>query len=61
MCEVLDICDSLERRARDLSGGQEQCCVIARALIRKPSLFLMDESLSSLDVRLKTQLRTEVA
>ena len=59
--DLTGITELLNRKAVHLSGGQKQRCAIARALISKPSLFLMDEPLSSLDARLKLQLRIEIA
>ena len=58
--EMLGIKDLLDRKAVHLSGGQKQRCAIARALISKPSLFLMDEPLSNLDAKLRVQMRVEI-
>jgi multiple sugar transport system ATP-binding protein len=50
----------LESRATRLSGGEMQRVAIGRALVRKPSIFLMDEPLSSLDAKLRGELRLEL-
>jgi multiple sugar transport system ATP-binding protein len=51
----------LERKPRQLSGGQRQRVAMGRAIVRDPSVFLMDEPLSNLDARLRVQMRAEVA
>lgn len=61
MAEVLGIDGLLKRKAEALSNGQKQRVSIARALVRRPKLFLMDEAFSALDTRLKAQLRLELA
>ena len=61
MAEVLGIDGLLKRKADALSNGQKQRVSIARALVRRPKLFLMDEAFSALDTRLKAQLRLELA
>lgn len=51
----------LDRRPGQLSGGQRQRVALARAMIRKPAAFLMDEPLSNLDAKLRTEVREELA
>ena len=50
----------LGRKPGTLSGGQQQRLAIARALVRKPQLFLFDEPLSNLDAKLRAQTRVEI-
>ncbi len=57
---VLGLSDLLGRRPRQLSGGQRQRVAMGRAIVRSPSVFLMDEPLSNLDAKLRVQMRSEV-
>ena len=59
--DLLGITELLDRKPPKLSGGQQQRVAIGRALVRNPSVFLMDEPLSNLDAKLRTQMRTELA
>jgi multiple sugar transport system ATP-binding protein len=58
--ELLHITSKLANRATKLSGGEMQRVAIGRALVRDPSIYLMDEPLSSLDAKLRAELRLEL-
>ncbi len=60
VAEVLQISHKLGSRTTELSGGEMQRVSIGRALIRSPAIYLMDEPLSSLDAKLRTDLRVEL-
>jgi multiple sugar transport system ATP-binding protein len=61
MARVLELEEQLPRRPRQLSGGQRQRVAMGRAIIREPQAFLMDEPLSNLDAKLRTQMRAEIS
>ena len=60
IAEVLQIPHKLDNKATELSGGEMQRVSIGRALVRDPSIYLMDEPLSSLDAKLRADLRVEL-
>ena len=58
--EILGLSQWLDRKPGQLSGGQRQRVAMGRAIVREPSVFLMDEPLSNLDAKLRVQMRAEV-
>ncbi|MCP4403356.1 MAG: ABC transporter ATP-binding protein [bacterium] len=60
VARTLHIEDKLQNKATQLSGGEMQRVAIGRTLVRKPNIFLMDEPLSSLDAKLREELRLEL-
>jgi multiple sugar transport system ATP-binding protein len=58
--QLLGIENFLDRKPKELSGGQMQRVALGRALVREPKIFLMDEPLSNLDAKLRTYMRSEI-
>lgn len=59
--DILGIKEYLDRKPRNMSGGQRQRVALGRAILRDPKVMLLDEPLSNLDAKLRTQMRTEIA
>lgn len=57
---LLNIDNLLDRKPKEISGGQMQRVALGRALVREPKIFLMDEPLSNLDAKLRTEMRIEI-
>ena len=60
VAEILSIEHLLKRRPGQLSGGQQQRVAIGRALVKEPSVYLLDEPFSNLDAALRARMRTEI-
>ncbi len=58
---LLDLVQYLDRKPKALSGGQRQRVAMGRAIVREPSVFLMDEPLSNLDAKLRVETRANIA
>jgi multiple sugar transport system ATP-binding protein len=61
VAKLLGLEEYLERKPAQLSGGQRQRVAMGRAIVRLPSVFLMDEPLSNLDAKLRVQMRADIA
>jgi len=60
VAETLGLTPLLARKPRQLSGGERQRVALGRAMVRRPSVFLMDEPLSNLDAQLRVATRAEI-
>ncbi len=58
--QILGITDYLKRKPKEMSGGQRQRVALGRAIVRQPKVMLLDEPLSNLDAKLRTQMRSEI-
>ena len=61
VARLLGLEEYLQRKPAQLSGGQRQRVAMGRAIVRQPSVFLMDEPLSNLDAKLRVQMRADIA
>jgi multiple sugar transport system ATP-binding protein len=61
VAELLGLTEFLARKPSQLSGGQRQRVAMGRAIVREPSVYLMDEPLSNLDAKLRVQMRGDIA
>jgi multiple sugar transport system ATP-binding protein len=59
--DKLGLLPVLDRKPKQLSGGQRQRVAMGRAIVRDPAVFLMDEPLSNLDAKMRTQIRAEIS
>src|SRR5918994_6744744 len=58
---LLETAHLIDRKPKELSGGQMQRVALGRAIVREPKVFLMDEPLSNLDAKMRVQMRAEIA
>jgi len=57
---MVELGDLLDRLPKELSGGQRQRVALARSIVRRPTVFLMDEPLSNLDAKLRVSTRAQI-
>lgn len=57
---ILGITEYLNKKPKEMSGGQRQRVALGRAIVREPKVMLLDEPLSNLDAKLRTQMRAEI-
>ena len=58
---ILGITEYLNKKPKEMSGGQRQRVALGRAIVREPKVMLLDEPLSNLDAKLRTQMRAEIS